>query len=103
MLQALSGDFNFASIDGANTTFLYGLMPTGTNATRRKTGVADVELKIGYDALCTECCFVNGYVGVLVPTGNRPQAKYVFEPIVGHNHHVGVLFGSAMFYLIQLG
>lgn len=103
MLQALSGDFNFASIDGANTTFLYGLMPTGTNATRRKTGVADVELKIGYDALCTECCFVNGYVGVLVPTGNRPQAKYVFEPIVGHNHHVGVLFGSAMFYDVWTG
>ena len=44
------------------------------------------------------CCYVNGYVGVLAPTGNRPRARVMFEPIVGHNRHVGFAFGSLMSY-----
>ncbi len=101
MIQAFQGTvpFDFLNPEGSHSVgpMLYGLIPSPTGYLR-KSGVADLELKIGYDALCTECCFINGYVGVLVPTGNRPKAKYIFEPIVGHNHHVGFLFGSAMFY-----
>lgn len=72
----------------------------GSRKTSRN-GVADVTLRLGYDALCTECCYVNGYVGVLAPTGNRPKGRLMFEPIIGHNRHVGFVFGSLMSYDIM--
>ena len=31
---------------------------------------------------------------MLIPTGNRVKACYVFEPIVGHHKHFGVIIGS---------
>lgn len=104
MTQAFQGTTNFSALNPAGSrnvgTMMFGLIPSST-ARLKKTTVADVELKIGYDALCTECCFVNGYVGALVPTGNRPKAVYIFEPIVGHNRHAGFIFGSEMFYDIM--
>ena len=62
---------------------------------RKKTGVADIELKLGYDYLCEEMCHAEGYVGGLIPTGNRPDAKFVFEPIVGHGKHGGIIWGAS--------
>jgi hypothetical protein len=108
MTQAFQGttSFNFLNPIGSHDvgTMMFGLIPSGTNHKGlRRTGVADVEIKIGYDALCTECCFINGYLGVLVPTGNRPKGRFIFEPIVGHNRHVGFLFGSEMFYDVWSG
>lgn len=61
---------------------------------RSKTGVADVELKIGYQWMWQDCCNIASYAGVLIPTGNAPTGRYVFEPIVGHGKHVGVMWGS---------
>lgn len=61
-----------------------------------KTGVADVELKIGYEWLERDPCHIESYLGILVPTGNKPNAKYLFEPIVGHGHHFGLMLGSNM-------
>lgn len=71
---------------------------SSTSNSTRRNGIADVTIRLGYDALCTECCYVNGYVGVLAPTGNRPTARLMFEPIIGHNRHVGFVFGSLMSY-----
>ncbi len=62
---------------------------------RKKTGVADIELKLGYDYLCEEMCHAEGYIGGLIPTGNRPDAKFVFEPIVGHGKHGGIIWGAS--------
>src|SRR5581483_4712736 len=79
----------------------FGLIPT--KQTLKKSGVADLELKIGHDSCCSESCYVNGYLGVLVPTGNRPKARYIFEPIIGFNRHVGLLFGGEMCYELWCG
>lgn len=59
-----------------------------------KTGVADIELKIGYNSRYGDCCDASTYVGMVIPTGNRPNGEYLFEPIVGNNHHVGIMFGG---------
>ena len=54
-----------------------------------KTGIADLEIKIGYQWLKNDCCIFESFAGVLAPTGNRPKAHYMFEPVVGFNKHVG--------------
>jgi len=52
-----------------------------------KTGVADLELVFGYNAVCTH----NGYFGLNIrtgaPTGNHPCGEFLFEPIVGNGGH----------------
>ncbi len=93
---ALAGQATFAAAVGT-TSMQFGLIPTASTHLK-KTGVADVEIKIGYDSLCSEHCYVNGYVGALIPTGNRPKGVYIFEPMVGHNHHAGILFGGEVCY-----
>ncbi len=70
---------------------------------KSKTGVADVEIKLGYDWACEECYHAYSYVGVVVPTGNKPKGEFVFEPIVGNNHHVGVMWGSAFGFELWRG
>ena len=60
-----------------------------------KSGLADVELKLGYEWLKNDCCFFESYIGVLAPAGNRPVACYLFEPIVGHNKHWGMMIGGS--------
>lgn len=101
MIEAFQGTANFGALNPGvvctATAMQYGLIPSTTKKLKR-TGVADVEIKIGYDAIHTDCFYANGYVGALAPTGNKPKAKYIFEPMVGHNHHAGVLFGGQIMY-----
>lgn len=52
-----------------------------------KTGLADLRMWLGYDWLnCERYSFGIGAV-LAAPTGNRPHARYLFEPIVGNGHH----------------
>jgi hypothetical protein len=60
---------------------------------RTKFGVADIELKFGRQ-WWSDCCNAAGYIGVLIPTGNRPNGCYVFEPVVGHGGSAALMFGS---------
>lgn len=59
-----------------------------------KWGLADIELRIGYNTLECETCHLNSYVGIIVPTGNKPCPEFVFAPVVGNNKHFGVSFGN---------
>lgn len=59
-----------------------------------KTGVADIELTVGYEWLQHEPYHLETYIGVLIPTGTKVKSEFLFEPIVGHGHHVGLMFGS---------
>lgn len=55
----------------------------------RKTALADLEIKVGYQWLKTDFCIFESFAGVLAPTGNRQRAHYLFEPVVGFAKHVG--------------
>ena len=50
------------------------------------TGLDDIQLKIGYD--CVHCIdkHISPYIVGTIPTGTRPNARYVFEPLVGSKH-----------------
>ncbi len=69
-----------------------------TTRTLRKRGIADIEFKVGRTTyICdSETAYMSSFAGFLIPTGNKPQGKFVFEPIVGHNHHFGFLYGTYM-------
>lgn len=74
------------------TAFCYGKIDC--RHCNEVTKVADVELKLGYEWLKNDCCFLESYFGALAPAGNRPCARYMFEPIAGHNGHAGILIGG---------
>ena len=68
--------------------------PEGHNT---KTRFADIEFVIGGDLIKHETCSLNTFGGIVIPSGNRPKAVTMFEPIVGHNKHFGVLGGCNYF------
>lgn len=62
---------------------------------QKRFRAADVEIKLGYDYICDEMCHAEGYIGGVIPAGNKPKSIYVFEPIVGHNFHGGIMWGGS--------
>jgi len=75
------------------STWNYGRIDPCCNHTETK--FADLELKVGYEWLKNDCCFMESYIGALIPTGNRVTSRILFEPIIGHNKHPGILTGSS--------
>jgi hypothetical protein len=79
----------------AQSNWLYGKV--NNCADLHEWGVSDIEITLGYNALFSEACDFNAYVGFVAPTGtkiNQKNAAYIWSPVVGNNHHWGVLFGG---------
>jgi hypothetical protein len=74
------------------TAWQYGKID-GTND-MDKWGIADIELKVGLQKTKDDH-YYSGYIGMLIPTGNKAKAVYIFEPIVGNNKHFGFLTGGS--------
>lgn len=60
----------------------------------QKTGVAELSVLIGYNTVNHEHSSLSSYVGVVIPTSNKPTGRYLFEPIVGNGGHAGIMFGA---------
>jgi hypothetical protein len=54
---------------------------------KSETGVADIDIILGYNFLYEPTRHVNINVGVTIPTGNTPDSEYLFEPVVGNAGH----------------
>lgn len=67
-----------------------------TNRTMEKIAFADIEWKIGYEWLQHRPFHMESYLGLIIPTANRPQGEFIFAPIVGRGHHPGFMFGSSL-------
>lgn len=91
--------FTCAAETGANVTMNYGII----DGKQQHTGVADVELKLGYDYINEPNHHFEGYVGLVAPTGNKPAGIYMFEPIVGNNHHFGLMTGASLGFEVWRG
>ena len=90
---------SFSSYAIGNAPTITEVLSTGTvafdplcfakidNCKHTKTGVADFRVILGYDFLLCDDYHVG--LGILFagPTGNRPTARYLFEPIVGNGKH----------------
>lgn len=68
-----------------------------------KWGVADLEVILGLDWTKQDHCQLSTFIGMVAPTGNRPKAEYLYEAIVGNNHHWGVILGGSSRHLWKEG
>lgn len=48
---------------------------------------ADIHINIGYDVWQSSWYHAGLGFALVIPTGNSPKGTYVFEPMVGNNHH----------------
>jgi hypothetical protein len=67
-----------------------------SDCSMKKTGLGDMELKLGYEWLDHSPTHMESYFGLVIPTGNKNDAEYVFEPIVGRGKNFGIMFGSSL-------
>jgi len=70
------------------------------NKKRRHGAIADMHIDLGYDVWHTEKYHIGLGASIVVPTGNRPEGIYAFEPIVGNGHHWE--FGGLMSSQVRL-
>ncbi|MFA5306835.1 MAG: hypothetical protein WC365_05285 [Candidatus Babeliales bacterium] len=66
-------------------------------AKRSVSGVADVDVALGYKFINTEKYLLGLALGATFPTGNKANGEYMFEPIAGNGHHWGIggdLYGT---------
>lgn len=66
-----------------------------------KWGVADVEVRVGYNSARGESCDLNAYFGFVAPSGTKIdqcQAAYLFNSVIGNNHHWGIIYGTHFGY-----
>lgn len=65
-----------------------------TSGSLKKTGLADIDLRIGYEWLQLTPYHLESFFGIIIPTGNKPHAHYLFEPIIGNGGHFAVEWGA---------
>jgi len=65
-----------------------------TSGSLKKTRVADLDIRIGYEWLQLTPYHLESFFGIIVPTGNKPHAHYLFEPIIGNGGHFAVEWGA---------
>ncbi|MFC1841953.1 hypothetical protein ACFLYA_02695 [Candidatus Dependentiae bacterium] len=58
-----------------------------------ETRLGDISLMLGWETAKCDSCILEGYFGFLIPTGNKRCGTYVFEPMVGHDRHWGIIKG----------
>jgi hypothetical protein len=65
-----------------------------TCANHSETKVADVSLMLGYEWSTDLDCYLDGFAGLIIPTGTKATGVFVFEPIVGDGRNLGIFTGS---------
>jgi hypothetical protein len=67
-----------------------------TNDIKKKVGVAELRIKIGTSYISEEYFQLNYYSILAIPTGNKQNAKKMFQAVNGNNHHLGIGAGINM-------
>lgn len=91
--QPLFGDMEDALHQKA---WLYGKID---NHSHKKTGIGDIETKLGFVVAQTDYVLFDLAIGVIIPTSNKQKNHFMFEPQLGNGQHVGIL-GQADFFLL---
>jgi hypothetical protein len=61
--------------------------------TQTKTEIASIRTRLGWNFVKKADYRIGAQIFITAPTGNRRRAEYLFEPIVGNDHHCEVGFG----------
>lgn len=67
---------------------------------KMKTGIADIDLKLGNSYTCNNFSS-HPFIGLIIPTGNKTNSQFLFEPIVGNNKHFALQAGVFNFLEIK--
>ncbi len=51
------------------------------------TRLSDIQIVVGWNALHNYRYHLGANIRIAVPTGNRPEGEFLFEPIIGNSHH----------------
>ena len=80
----------------------FGCHDCDTTGARSTTRLTDIQTNIGYNFSFSNNDYSLGlFARLVIPTGNRPQGEWLFEPIAGNGHHWelgGGINGSARFW-----
>ena len=81
IIKALEGKSTFGDMQ---TPWAFGSIKNGPQT---KTGLADLDLILGYDFRQTDTSHLGFYAQAVFPTGNKFTGKELFQPLVGNAHH----------------
>ncbi len=79
--EALSGNFTFGDMLERWKFGRFSFCP------KSKTGLADIDVMFGWNFIQNDYAHVGFYSVTVIPTGNRPKAHYIFEPMIGDGKH----------------
>ncbi|NDC42801.1 MAG: hypothetical protein EBZ77_14835, partial [Chitinophagia bacterium] len=66
------------------------------NGKQTATGIADINVLLGYDFIRGGDWKAGLNIGLVIPTGNTASGQYLFEPIYGNGNHWELGFGGAV-------
>lgn len=72
-------------------TWRYGQI----NGAQKKKGIADIYARLGYDYVKEPTHHLATFFGIVIPTGDKPNGEFLFEPVVGNGGHLGIFFGAS--------
>lgn len=84
--------FGTLTVNSDNTT------ATTVNGKRKRTGLGNIEIRLGYQYYDEPNFHIDGYMGIITPGARKAHAKYVFDAVVGNNGHWGVMVGGSTGY-----
>jgi len=79
-LDVLNGSIRFGQMQEA---LAYGKV----NGAQTKTGISDVQCTLGWNFILEERGHFGLSLRAAVPTGTKPESRFLFEPLVGNGHH----------------
>lgn len=60
----------------------------------------EITVVLGKEWVKEDICYLDTYIGFLIPTSNTPKGEFVFEPISGHNGHGAFTMGNSSAFRI---
>lgn len=65
-----------------------------------KVRFAELEIRLGWNGVLSDCCSIDATLGLICPTGNKNNAAIMFAPVVGNGKHWGIAWGAELQYNI---
>ena len=81
IVAALDGQTTFGDM---TTPWAFGRFPT---CSRSKNAVAGVALVAGWNFWQSDCGHFGAFFQYVAPTGNKPDPRFIFNPVVGNGKH----------------
>ncbi|MFH0898856.1 MAG: hypothetical protein V1855_04720, partial [bacterium] len=91
MADFFAGKVKVAAGDAdGNTDIQNPLTHAKIDGSQSETGIADIDLALGYKWLHDQKKYAYIHAGVTIPTGNKVRGEYLFEPLYGNGRHFGL-------------